>query len=490
MSSLGKDISVLKRLILEKAFRGELVPQDPKDEPVSVLLDRIKAERAELVKQGKIKKEKPLLEIQPEEVPFEIPEGWEWVRLGEVLLADLGGGTPSKANPIFWKPEIPWASVKDIADEQMYLTSTKDMISIEGLKNSASNLIAEGSLIVVTRMGLGRVVIPSIKCAINQDLRALFPSSQVSTKYLFYAYRTLSFIKRGLTVSGIRREELLSKLVPLPSFAEQQRIVSKIESLFALCEQLESRRGTLEEKVKQLKAAILQDAIQGKLVSQNASDEPASVLLDRIKTERAELVKQGKIKKEKPLPEIQPEEIPFEIPAGWKWVRLGEVSYVNPRNSTDDDTEVAFIPMRMIGENYGDTPAYEKRVWKEVKSGFTHFMEGDVAIAKITPCFENSKACVFTGLPNDLGAGTTELHIIRPLSGIDSRYVYSFIKSKHFLQLGATKMTGSAGQKRVPTDFVKEVVVPVPPTQEQYRIISKVTTLFDILDNMISMLKV
>src|SRR5690606_5863126 len=227
--------------------------------------------------------------------------------------------------------------------------------------------------------------------------------------------------------------------------------------------------------IKKLRELILELAVRGKLVPQDPEDEPASELLKRIQAEKARLVKEGKIKKEKALTEIGEEEKPFQLPQSWEWTTLPTVSFVNPRNSADDNVEVSFVPMTLIGTSFSGAHDQEIRQWAEVKQGFTHFAEGDIGVAKITPCFENSKACVFSNLLNGLGAGTTELHIVRPVSGtLDPRYVLAYLKSPQFLLVGETKMTGTAGQKRLPKDFVEANPFPLPPLAEQHRIVAKV----------------
>lgn len=237
--------------------------------------------------------------------------------------------------------------------------------------------------------------------------------------------------------------------------------------------------------IKKLRELILELAVRGKLVPQNPSDEPASELLKRIAEEKARLVAEGKLNKLKLLVATVEQEKPFELPVGWQWSSLAQVALVNPRNAAVDSIQVSFVPMTFIGTRYDDQHAQEPRQWKEVKQGFTHFAEGDIGVAKITPCFENSKACVFSNLVNGLGAGTTELHIVRPVNGtLDPRYVLAYLKSPQFLLVGETKMTGTAGQKRLPKDFVEANPFPLPPLAEQHRIVAKVDELMALCDRL------
>jgi len=237
--------------------------------------------------------------------------------------------------------------------------------------------------------------------------------------------------------------------------------------------------------IKKLRELILELAIRGKLVPQDPKDEPASVLLKNIAKEKEQLIKEGKIKKQKALPQVSENEGLFEMPIGWKWTRLGSISQINPRNEAEDNLTVSFVPMPLISASHTGEHGQEIRTWGEVKKGYTHFADGDIGIAKITPCFENSKAAVFRRLENGIGAGTTELHIARPFgSTLDPRYILLFLKAPRFLYVGKTKMTGTAGQKRVPKDFFSKTPLPLPPLAEQHRIVSKVDELMVLCDKL------
>jgi len=209
--------------------------------------------------------------------------------------------------------------------------------------------------------------------------------------------------------------------------------------------------------------------VQGKLIKQNPADEPASELLKRIKAEKA---KSGK--KEKPLPPIKLEEIPFEIPENWVWCRLGEICEVNPRNKAEDDIEAGFIPMPLVSQSFGVIPTFETRKWGAIKTGFTHFANNDIVVAKITPCFENSKAGIISNLPNGIGAGTTELNVFRGNNFLLPQYIYAFIKRVDFLKNGAKIMKGVSGQQRVPTEYFYFTLIPLPPLSEQTRIVAEI----------------
>ncbi len=250
---------------------------------------------------------------------------------------------------------------------------------------------------------------------------------------------------------------------------------------------------------KQLRQKILDLAIKGKLVPQDPNDEPASKLLERIREEKEQLIKEGKLKRDKNesyifvgADKLHYEKFadgsivciePFEIPETWSWVRLKDVSIINPKNKADDNTEAGFIPMPLISKNYLESVMFQKKTWNEIKKGFTHFQNNDVVVAKITPCFENSKAAIISNLPNNLGAGTTELHVIRPIK-ILPEYVYAIAKTKQFLESGKQEMTGCAGQQRVPTSFIEDYLIPIPPINEQQRITQTIKELLNLVETL------
>ena len=241
------------------------------------------------------------------------------------------------------------------------------------------------------------------------------------------------------------------------------------------------KTNSLDFDAQALREKILDLAMRGKLVKQDPNDEPASVLLEKIKAEKAKLVKEGKIKKNKPLPEITADEKPFDIPDSWEWVRLGDIFSINERNKATDDMIVGFLPMKNIKDGYENSFTIEEKSWGKVRKGYTHIQVGDIALSKITPCFQNRKSCIITDLPNNIGAATTEIYALYPLiRTFSSLYIY-FLKSKMFIEEGTKNFTGNVGQQRVPKKFVENFVIPLPPLSEQSRIAAKIAQLFALL---------
>ena len=248
-----------------------------------------------------------------------------------------------------------------------------------------------------------------------------------------------------------------------------------------------------------LPKSILQEAIQGKLLPQNPNDEPASILLERIREEKQRLLKEGKLKKKDITDSIIfkgddnkyyekignetvciDEEIPFDIPHSWSWTRLASIVRFNPKNQASDNTAEAFIPMEQIESTYFSHYHYSIRKWGDIRTGFTHFADGDVAIAKITPCFQNRKSMILKDLPNGIGAGTTELKVLRPFSNtLDREYLLFFLESSYFVDEAIFKET--ANQQRIITGYLENKLFPLPPFIEQHRICAKIHDTFELL---------
>ncbi|EPP1218773.1 restriction endonuclease subunit S [Morganella morganii] len=370
-------IKKLRELILELAVRGKLVPQDPNDEPASELLKRIAAEKAELVKQGKIKKQKLLPEISEDEKPFELPVGWEWARLGNTVAIIRGITFPASEKhkePSEGKVAcLRTANIQDSIEWDDLLYVSKSFVK-------RSEQFAEKGDIVMSmansRELVGKVAyiynIPTGSATFGGFLSVIRPYG-FNAGFLMSVLRSpniksilIDSSSQTTNIANISLEKLNPLVILVPPVKEQNRIASKVEELMSLCDQLEQQSlssldahqqlvetllatltdsqntkelsdnwarisqyfdmlFTTEASIDALKQTILQLAVMGKLVPQDPNDEPASELLKRIEQEKAELVKEGKIKKQKPLPPIYDDEKPFELPHGWEWIRFGEI---------------------------------------------------------------------------------------------------------------------------------------------------------------------
>ena len=235
-----------------------------------------------------------------------------------------------------------------------------------------------------------------------------------------------------------------------------------------------------------LKKSLLQAAIQGQLTEQLPTDGNARDLLRKIRAEKTKLIATKKIKAEKSLPPVTDDEIPFDIPESWCWVRLGDVCQINPRNKVEDENiDATFLSMTAINDGYSNGYNPLVKSWNEIRSGFTHFADGDVIFAKITPCFQNRKSAVVKGLTNGIGAGTTELYVLRSYGKyINEKYLLYFVKNQQFILDGIATMKGTAGQQRISRNFVVNYLLPLPPFAEQKRIVEKLNELLSDVDEL------
>lgn len=518
-------IARLRELILQLAVQGKLGTQDAGDEPASALLEKIKKEKKQLVKEGKIKRENIIPTTQENESPYPLPKGWKWATLNDVFLDIRSGGTPSKNNPQFWDGDIYWASVKDLKDRK-YLESTQDKITQKGLEECRSKLIPPGNLIICVRMGLGKIAINKVHLAINQDLKAADLSKNIDINFFYNFYRAQTVKGTGMTVDGIRQEKLLQMPFPLPPLTEQHRIVAKVDRLMAICDELEARQqqeragclklGTASlaglqnaespeefgrkwamvcdafdlildcpENVAVLRQTILQLAAQGRLVRQEPGDEPAKKLVDRIRKEKERLVKEGKIKRDSRLELIDKNVIGQSFPQNWVLTRLGDIAYYNAeiKVSSEEISEDAWV------FDLEDIEKDTSRILQKVRfkdrqslSSKSRFKKGDVLYGKLRPYL--NKVVV----ADEDGYCTTEIVPIRPFLDIDPKYLMYALKTPGFLAYVNSKTYGIKMPRLGTVDAIN-TVIPLPPLAEQHRIVAKVDALMELCDALESRLK-
>jgi len=469
------DTKKLRQKILDLAIRGKLVPQDPNDEPASVLLQRIRAEKERLIKEGKIKLSKKTTSDEEIEAPFEIPESWVWCKLDDLAFYKKGpfGSSLTKsmfvpdASGVYKVYEQKNAINKDASLGHYFIDSAK----YEELKGFA---VLPSDIIVSCAGTIGETyVLPQgiRKGIINQALMLIrLYDSSITDFYLLY----FDFIlkneaakeSKGTAIKNIPPFEVLKNfLIPIPPLTEQQRIANEVERWFSLIDALESNECDLLKSIDQAKSKILDLAIHGKLVPQDPNDEPAIELLKRInpKFEACENVHDK------------------YLPYGWQICSVKDVFQINPKTSVADNLDAAFVPMTNIEDQYNNKFVFETRKWGDIKRGYTHFQDEDIAVAKISPCLENRKSVVFSNLPNGIGAGTTELNVFRS-EIVNPLYGLYFFKSNHFILKCIGTFNGVVGQQRVATKYLESIIFFLPPYQEQLRIVSKIEELFAVLD--------
>ena len=322
-----------------------------------------------------------------------------------------------------------------------------------------------------------------------------FNNQFIDIEFLIYSILAPDFQKqckehtRGVGNKNWVIKDIANTLMPLPPLAEQKRIVAKIEELLPYIDRYEKAWSKLEDFNKRfpgdMQKSVLQMAIQGKLVEQRPEEGTGEELYRQIQAEKQSLIKEGKIKKEKPLPEVSEDEIPFDIPENWMWVRLGNVVKRNPKNNLEDSLDVSFIPMNCVSDGYRNKHTFETRKWGQIKKGFTHFANGDIGVAKITPCFQNRKSVIFRDLINGVGAGTTELSVVRIFNEtIYDKYLLWFFKSDFFISNCVKSFSGTAGQQRIDKNYMTNCLFPLPPLAEQKRIVQKLEQILPLCEKL------
>ena len=481
----------LKNSILQLAIQGKLVEQRPEEGTAQELYAQIQAEKQRLIKEGKIKKEKPLPEITEDEKPFEIPDGWMWVRLGN--CGSWGSGaTPSRTNPEYYGGTIPWLKTGDLNDG--IIKEIPEYITELALRKTSVRLNPPGSvLMAMYGATIGKLGILARPATTNQACCACIPYSGIYNKYLFFFLLTSrkSFIKMGEggAQPNISKEKIVNYPMPLPPLAEQKRIVAKIEELLPLVDRYEQAWTKLEDFNRRfpedMKKSILQQAIQGKLVEQRPEEGTAQELYAQIQAEKQRLVKEGKIKKEKPLPEIMEEEKPFEIPEGWMWCRLNDISwYLDAGKSPKCDkqpvnnNEWGVITTTAIQSGQFDETQNKILPYDFAVNTNMQIHKGDILITRAGPTNRTGVACVVKSIQYNLILSDKTVRINTTNNFLCKDYIVMALNSPQIRLLILELMSGMDKQQvNISQDKYKTLVLPLPPLAEQKRIVERVEEL-------------
>lgn len=472
----------LKASILQYAMEGRLVKQYSNDEPASILLEKIKAEKEKLVKEGKIKKSKKLPVIEEDEKPFDIPDSWEWVRFGNIVNFNLGK-TPSKTTDIYWhNGTVPWVTIKDMQDKT--LSETDKQVSDRAIREVFNNNVCQpNTLLMSFKLTIGKTSILNIKAVHNEaiiDIIPLIDDNHIFRNYLFFILPYISqYASSNYAIKGktLNKTSINNMLIPLPPLAEQKRIVAKIEKLMPLVDKYAEAYNRLkkidDEFDDRLKQSILQYSMEGKLVKQNPDDEPASVLLEKIKTEKEKLIQEGKIKKTKKLPEITDEEKPFDIPDGWKWVRIKEIGYLQTGTTPSigkNNYLGNYIPFIKPGDIYEDRINYKNQALSEkgLKNG--RLIEKH---SILTVCIGSIGKSYVTDRPVSCNQ---QINTITPLQHVYYKYILACINSR-IVQQSLWKKASKTTLPIVNRTKLSSIVIPLPPLEEQKRIVAKIEKL-------------
>lgn len=480
----------LKNSILQLAIQGKLVEQRPEEGTGEELYRQIQAEKQKLIREGKIKKEKPLPDITEDEVPFDIPESWKWVRLNEIA-SSLLGKTLNKVSdtgelcPYLCSINVYWEGIK--------LSTVKEAFFTQAEKEKY--LLQKGDLLICEGGDAGR-------CAVwDNDATMYYQNALHRVRFygdscvaffrdIFESYKSNGEIKsrcKGETIQHLVQGELYNMVFPLPPLAEQKRIVAKIEELLPLIDRYEKAWSRLEEFNKRFPAdmqkSLLQMAIQGKLVEQRAEEGTGEELYRQIQAEKQRLIKEGKIKKEKPLPDIAEDEVPFEIPESWKWVRLcdlisilgdgihgtpvfdenGIYYFINGNNLAKGTIEVKPNTKKVCTAEY---EKYKKPLDKNTILISINGTIGNYAFYNSEPVILGKSACYFSVLGN-----------------VCKEYICKLLNTKHFSDYAIKEATQTT-IKNVSLKAMRMLPLPLPPYEEQKRIVTRLEQLLPLCERL------
>ncbi len=521
-------IQKLRELILELAVRGKLVPQDPNDEPASELMKRIEREKKRLIKNGKIKKQESLSEVEENEKSFDIPTSWEWVKIGNIGYTQTGG-TPSKNDNSLFGNDVPFIKPGDIYPN--YVDYNNEGLSFKGV-DSLGRSAVEGSILMVCIGTIGKCNLIDRMCTFNQQINSISPYHKISD-YILLALRSRYFQDTAWEKSSSTTIAILNKGkwenigIPLPPLAEQHRIVAKVDELMALCDELEKEQTnsnsthetlvevlltnltdaknfddfkeawqrvaacfdtlfTTEHSIDKLKQTILQLAVMGKLIPQDPTDEPASELLKKISKEKSRLVREGKIKKQAALPEITEEEKPFYLPKGWEYIRLnglgyfcgggtpskskssywnGNILWISPKDMYSDYIKDSELKITDDGVNNSTA--------KLIPHGSILIVARSGILKRKLPVSINSLEC----------AVNQDLKVIVPYITNLNTYIQLMLKGFEKFILKELVKQGMTVQSLEYDKFEKQPF-PIPPLAEQHRIVTKINELFALCDSL------
>lgn len=473
--------SDLRQSVLQVAMQGKLMTQKAEDGDARDLLREIRAEKEKLVKEKKGKKEKPLAPLTDEEIPFGIPENWVWCRLGEIITLVSG------------QDFSPHQYSDTVQEGFPYITGASNFGNHSIIENRWTKtprcIVSRGDLLLVCKgSGYGRVMICNLTSAhIARQIMGIRQNNNVDVQFiLLFLESNFDILKRfgqGV-IPGISRGDVLNMQFPLPPLPEQRRIVARVDALMKEIDELEQTEKELEA-IKaafpgDMKASLLQAAMEGKLTEQKAEDGDARGLLLAIREEKEKLVKEKKIKKEKPLTPITDEEIPFDIPENWVWCRLGEIStYASPKskiNAKEADKDTWMLDLEDI-EKGGKLLAKLKVSDKKAIGDKTIFHDGDILYSKLRPYLLKILVA------SDDGICTPELIPFSMYGNIDTRYIVDLLKSP-YVDNAINGATYGLKMPRVGTNTMINLPIPLPPLPEQQRIVEKLDQLLPLCDSL------
>jgi len=486
------NVQQLRNSILQEAIEGRLVPQDPNDELASVLLDRIREEKKRLFKEGKLKK-KDLEEtpISEDEKPFDIPESWEWVRMQDVII--FVNGRAYKQEELLENGKYKVLRVGNFFTNDSWYYSDMELPN--------EKYCYKDDLLYAWSASFGPKIWDGEKTIFHYHIwNVKYYKEILYRDYLYYFFlidkEKIKSSTTGSTMIHVSMENMKPRLIPIPPLAEQKRIVAKIEELLPKVEEYGKAQDALDklnaELPGRLKKSILQEAISGRLVPQDPNDEPASILLDKIRAEKAKLVKEGKLKK-KDLEEtpISEDEIPFDIPDSWEWVRLGSVCDYIHRGKSPKYGEKKILPIiaqkcNQWGHIYTDRCLFAQEDTIERYTEEQYIQMGDVIINSTGGGTVGRTGFVDDYVFREYKRYVVDSHvtIVRGNKDVFSKYIYYFLISPLIQFNLEDRCSGSTNQIELGTSTIYNYILPLPPLAEQKRIVAKIEQLLGEIDKL------
>ena len=489
----------LKASILQYAIQGKLVEQRPEEGTGEELYQKMQTDKQTLIREKKIKKEKPLPDIIDNEIPFDVPESWKWVKVGNVGSWS-SGATPSRTNPAYYGGSIPWLKTGDLNDG--FIQEVPEYITDLALEKTSLRLNPIGSvLMAMYGATIGKLGILEIPVTTNQACCACIPYAGMNNKYLFYYLMSMRQSYIGMAEGGaqpnISKEKIVNSLIPLPPAEEQRRIVAKIEELLpyvdryaAAYEKLEQFNAKFPEDMKK---SILQYAIQGKLVEQRPEEGTGEELYRQIQTEKQQLIKTDKLKKTRALPTITGEEVPYDFPASWKVCYIDDIAFV---------TKLAgFEYTKYISDNLVPTgiPLFKGKNVQNGKLVLSFESYIPESVSDELPRSQITKKCLLTPYVGTIGNiavfdGSFKAHLGSNVGKIEllnsdtqtfilEEYVLWYLKSTYgYAEL--TKYKKATAQESISIDAIRNVVIAIPPLEEQRRIVAKLEEILPLCERL------
>lgn len=475
------DTDALRKKVIDLAIRGKLTEQLPSDGDAESLYAKIQEEKEKCIAAGKLKKENSMPSISENDIPFDIPHNWQWVYMGEIFDHNTGKALNNA--------DKDGVKLEYITTSNMYW----DHFELDGLKSmyfKESEIekctITKGDLLICEGGDIGRSAIWAFDydMRIQNHIHKLRGYGGIEHKFYFYImrnYKDSGMIDgRGIGLQGFSSKRVHSLIVPLPPLAEQKRIVEKLDTVLAQIDIIDILQQQYASDLSVLKGKIIDAGIRGKLTEQLPEDGDAETLYSQIQEEKVKLIKEGKIKKEKPLPEINADEIPYEIPKNWKWVRLGTISTNIQYGTSKKSQKSGMVPVIRMGNIINGRIDYNDLVYTSDKDEIkTYSLSYDDLLFNRTNSWELvGKTAIYKGEKTAIFAGY--LIRITPVL-IDADYLNNYMQSDYYSSCCEKLKVGAVNQANINSEKLKNLLVPLPPLKEQKRITKKIGELLEIV---------